>query len=227
MTIFVPKYMSVTCTADLCKCLAASQEGYETLAVQFCTNVIETGDAKYRVTAYLIRARANILKRDYDHAIVDATQAIATKSDIPDDLPAAYILRGQTYEEMGNFDKALADYDAALGVDANTFGAYAWRSSVYVLTGKYDLALADDAMGLKLKPDFEGSYLDRGYDYFAQGRFADAASDFEKARSLNPPDPVAVLWLHLANLHQGTDDGVQFAANSAKVKLDEWPGQTV
>jgi lipoprotein NlpI len=48
--------------------------------------------------------------------------------------------------------------------------------------------------------------------------------DFQTAHRLQPTSVYAVLWLHIARLHQGEDDEKEFKENSEKVQQNGWPG---
>ncbi len=219
----------VPCKEDICRCYAATLEGFATLAIQSCSAVIDAPKSydKARATALTIRAQAKTLIGDYDGTIADATSAIALEAGDTASLGAAYYWRANGYQLNGAYDKALADYNMALSLHGGASGLYESRSSLYVLMGQYDLALADNVAQIKLEPDNGVGYYDRGLLKFTQGNFADATADFERALALKPSEPNFVLWLHLANLHLGIDDRAQFAANSAAVKPDEWPAPLV
>ncbi len=59
---------------------------------------------------------------------------IASLTDVvtrnPND-PQAYNMRGSVFGQAGRYDKALADFDKAIGIDANYAQAYANRGLVY------------------------------------------------------------------------------------------------
>ena len=44
------------------------------------------------------------------------------------------------------------------------------------------------------------------------------------AHRLQPTSVYAVLWLHIARVHQGEDDRKEFKENSERLQRDAWPG---
>lgn len=64
----------------------------------------------------------------YTLAIADLTKAIQLKPD----FVIAYIERGDTFFELGNYDAAISDYDAALRLDPNSDRARSMREKALV-----------------------------------------------------------------------------------------------
>jgi tetratricopeptide (TPR) repeat protein len=217
------------CTLDICRCIAATDEGFATLGIQYCSKLIddEKTTSGVRMTVLVIRAKAKTLVADYDGTVADASAAIALDANGNDALAAAYYWRGDGYLLNGLYDKALADENTAISLNGDLANVFAERASVYALMGRFDLALADSDEAINRAPHSNYSYFARGLVYFMKGDMASAADDIERARKLDPSYGDAVLWLHLTHLHQGVDDGAAFAANTVAVKLDEWPGPLI
>ena len=105
--------------------------------------------------------------------------------------PQAYNMRGSVYGEAGRNEQAIADFDKAIGLDANYAQAYANRALIYRKTGKLDLALADDNKALAIDASYVPAYLGRGIVYREQGRSSQALGDFNKAIALRPDNAEA------------------------------------
>ena len=105
--------------------------------------------------------------------------------------PQAYNIRGSVYGETGRNEQAIADFDKAIGLDANYAQAYANRALIYRKTGKLDLALADDNKALVIDASYVPAYLGRGIVYREQGRSNQALGDFNKAIALRPDNAEA------------------------------------
>jgi tetratricopeptide (TPR) repeat protein len=56
---------------------------------------------------------------------------------------AAYYNRGSTYQQKGDFDRAIADFSKAIELKANYDAAYNARGLVYAAKGDYERALSD------------------------------------------------------------------------------------
>ena len=75
------------------------------------------------------------------------------------DVSSAFNNRGVAYEQIGEIDKAFADFTAAIQYDPNWPRAYENRAFIEAGRGKCDEAQADISHALKLAPH-EKQYLD-------------------------------------------------------------------
>lgn len=101
-----------------------------------------------KILAY--KARANLFSKMGKHkqAIEELTRALTVdKTD-----EEAFRFRGQTYEALSMYDRALADYTTSIDL-APQFAAasYEARSRVYQRIGKFDLAEKDRAKATKMR----------------------------------------------------------------------------
>jgi tetratricopeptide (TPR) repeat protein len=64
----------------------------------------------------------------------------------------AHNLRGWTWYEKGDYDKALADYDAAVRLDPQDAVAYNNRGGIWQKKGEYEKALKDYNAAIRLDP---------------------------------------------------------------------------
>lgn len=101
------------------------------------------------------RARVEFELHNHNAAIADATQAIFADSTNPE----LHMLRGSSHEKLGQLDKALADYDKAVGLkpDLETYGA---RARMHVALKKFNRAVADLEQILK-NPNAPAQYKDQ------------------------------------------------------------------
>jgi tetratricopeptide (TPR) repeat protein len=60
-----------------------------------------------------VRGNLYFKKEDYQRAVDDFTKSLQLKSD----NPAGLVRRGQAYEHLGEREKALADFRAAVEID--------------------------------------------------------------------------------------------------------------
>lgn len=84
------------------------------------------------------RARAALQLEDYQTAVTDTTQAIFGDQSNPD----LYMLRGQAYEKLNQSDKAVQDYDKAVGLKPSQ-DTYAARAHAHMAMKNYNRAAAD------------------------------------------------------------------------------------
>src|SRR4051794_15123483 len=91
-----------------------------------------------------------------DKQIAGCTAVLAAKKLTDNARKAAYYLRGNAYGEMHVYDRAIADYSAAIKIDPNYAGAYRGRGEAHYQRREYDLAIADDSVYIKMDPNGDG-----------------------------------------------------------------------
>ena len=117
--------------------------------------------------------------------------------DIPQMQAFALIHRGRAWVRKGDFDRALADFTAAMKEDADIVYGYADRGDVYRLRGQCEEAIADYDYALRLAPDRADIYLSRGICQTEQRRSDSAAINFDMAVRLDPSNAAGVAALAL------------------------------
>jgi tetratricopeptide (TPR) repeat protein len=93
---------------------------------------------------YAKRARTALQVDDFQGAVADTTQAIFGDQSNPE----LYMLRGQAYEKLNQPDKAVQDYDKAVGLKPGR-DTYAARAHAHLSLKNYNRAAADLAEVLK------------------------------------------------------------------------------
>ena len=94
--------------------------------------------------------------------------------------------RGNTYLDRGDFDRALADFNAAIRLMPNDRLPYNNRGLVYYHKGDFKRAIADFSAAIKLDPTLIDAYIGRGLTHERLGRSADAIADYRRALLLDP-----------------------------------------
>jgi len=97
----------------------------------------------------------------------------------------AYYKHGNAYDEMGEYAKAIADYNKAIELDPNHALAYFNRAYAYGEIGQYDKAIADYTKAIELDPSDAQAYHNRGLDYQSKGEVPNAVSDLDKCIKLS------------------------------------------
>jgi tetratricopeptide (TPR) repeat protein len=107
----------------------------------------------------------------------------------------AYNNRASYYYDQGEYQKALADYDAAIRLPPLLGQAHAAkrrsayfndRAITYVGLGRYAEALSDEDQAVQLRPTEASYYFNRGIVYFLAGRYVEARDDFDRAITAAP-----------------------------------------
>jgi len=102
-----------------------------------------------------------------------------------------YNNRGLTFGNLGQHERAIQDYDAALRLDPNHIQAYSNRGNRYADLGQHERAIQDYDDALRLDPNFAQAYSNRGNHYGSLGQHEQAIEDFDAAIRLDPNDAKA------------------------------------
>lgn len=119
-----------------------------------------------------------------------------------EDLAAAYIDRGNGYQDSGEYDRAIQDYDQAIQLEPDSALAYYDRANAYDSKGEYDRAIANYDLVIQLAPQGDHAYyayFGRGYAYSAKGEYDRAIQDYDRAIRLNSDDASVFIVRGVAN----------------------------
>jgi tetratricopeptide (TPR) repeat protein len=92
---------------------------------------------------------------------------------------------------MGEDQKAIDDYTAAIQVDPQKPLAYHNRGLLHGDREEYDAAIRDFSEAIRRDPKYGEAFNSRGYVYFLKKQPAQAVADFTEAIRLNPQFPLA------------------------------------
>lgn len=119
-------------------------------AVQLCT--IELQQHPKDGMLYRYRAVANLMQEQYGMALQDIDMLLKYAKTSGLSVSEIYQLRGATYAQIGEYQKALDDYTTAIKKDKKNADAYADRAELYSQMENYAAALADYKSANKLAP---------------------------------------------------------------------------
>ena len=139
----------------------------------------------------------------YDEATLLLTEVIASESDPPVDRNTRYHLnRGDCYRAQGAFRNALADYEVAHGIDAesnevrtrlalihNSFGTCLFNAC------KFAKAEDEFTLALRYSTSIPQVFLNRGNSLYHQHKFYKAFVDYERALAMEPLNGHALAML--------------------------------
>jgi serine/threonine protein kinase/tetratricopeptide (TPR) repeat protein len=134
--------------------------------------------------AYACRGSAEFWQDRYVQSFNDCDKAIKLKPD----FGRAYACRGLVYDYKDHeLDKAMADYNTALGLDPDNANIYVNRGIAYFKQKQYEKALQDWNKVIAQKPNLDSAYYNRAL-YFSENKheYRKALNDCDKAVNLNP-----------------------------------------
>jgi len=151
-------------------------------------------------------------QRDWDECQArDPDRRIAGCSGIVDDRGAtsksrtvAFTNRGLAYRAKGDLDRAIADYNEAIGLDGKYEPAYYSRGEAYRAKGDIDRAIFDYTEAIRLDANDADPLIARGIAYRVKGDSERAIADLNEAIRLNPKIDSAYFNRGMAHLYSGS-----------------------
>jgi Mlc titration factor MtfA (ptsG expression regulator)/Flp pilus assembly protein TadD len=138
------------------------------------------------------------------HALAECDVALRLRPDSVD----VYHNRANLYYELGDHDRALADYSRVLELAKRGERAAVYHDCglAHFAAGSIDLAIADFTQALRCCRDFARAYCDRGAAYAAKGESDAAIRDLTHAIHLDPRDDQPYLDRGALYAEQGKHD---------------------
>ncbi|RKU26477.1 hypothetical protein C6499_13245 [Candidatus Poribacteria bacterium] len=121
----------------------------------------------------------------YQSAVVDSDVAIELATSDADSS-AAYHTRGAARAVLGDYDKAIADFDAAIRLNPETAINYLDRGLAKEVLGEKSAAKADFEKATQINGDLAEDYYKDGRGKNGGGAYEAAIVSFDKAIRLNP-----------------------------------------
>ena len=129
--------------------------------------------------------------------------------------------RGFSAADKGDLDKAIQNYDKAIELKPDFFGAYNSRGIAYRRKGDLDKAIQNYGKAIELKPDFTDAYYNRGIAYVEKGDFDKAIQDLTTAIEIKPDDAEAYNNRGVAYRRKGDlDKAIQNYDKAIELKPD-------
>ena len=97
-----------------------------------------------------------------------------------------YYNRGNTLNNLKEYDKAIEDYNKVIELDPKHSFAYNNRGNSYYYKKLYDNAIKNYDKAIELNPNYAFAYNNRGLAFSSLENFDEAIKDYNKAIELNP-----------------------------------------
>jgi Tfp pilus assembly protein PilF len=119
--------------------------------------------------------------------------------------PSAYdhLDTGNDYLDQGQFDQAIAEFQAAVQLDPDLTNAHYNLGLAYQKQGKLDEAAGAYQAAIQLDPNLSDAHNNLGLIYDAQGKVDQAIAEYQEAIRIDPEDDMAHYNLALSYYHQG------------------------
>jgi lipoprotein NlpI len=147
--------------------------------------------------------RCSALTGKPDLAIQHCTRAIDSGRLSGDTLAKMHYNRGIEWAAKGDYDRAIADYDAALRASPKFADAYYNRGNAWGLKGDPDRAITDYDAFLRLNPKDPAAHIARAVELMVKGDYARAVAGYDTALALDPRSGIALHGRGRANFYGG------------------------
>ena len=122
----------------------------------------------------------------YERAVAFYTRCIEEGELTPFNLTAVYFNRANAYSDLGDFDRAIRDYDEAVRLDPVGADLYLNRGLAHASKASYRQAVADFDEAIALAPNFGLAYQNRCMAMTLLDRFEEALNDCNESLRLQP-----------------------------------------
>jgi len=134
---------------------------------------------------------------------------------------------GSAYYNLGDYERAIEDFNEAIRLNPKSASALNGRGASYFAKGDYNRAIQDYNEAIRLDPRTPRALLNRGLVNLYAGHFSDAQQDFSQNLRLDKTDLYGVIWLYLSRVKAGADGKEELKMNTAGLDLSKWPGPLI
>lgn len=124
--------------------------------------------------------------------ILTCTEAIEAGGLDVESLSITYSNRGNSFFELGKFQRAVDDYDIALALTPEDDVTLSNRGAAYTDLGEFDKAIADFDAAIALDRTNPTAWANRCWANTLRKEYLKALSDCNRALTFRPSDPVTL-----------------------------------
>lgn len=150
-------------------------------AVNNALKYLPKKEKTYQSTAYQMRARVNLVRKDTAAALNDYTMAIKCMPE----KKSLYEDRAELYFEMHEYKLSNKDYDRLLELDPHNVIGFMGKGRNYRNLGQYDLAITHFTYVIQIYPNFSRGYSFRAECLLLKNKYSEAADDILAALDLD------------------------------------------
>ncbi len=160
---------------------------------------------------------------DLDLNIESCARAMEANDLSDKDLAEILNSRGNAYYYIGEYNRAIADFDESIWLIPNSAVAYFNRGWAHSEKSEYNRAIKDFDEAIRLGGDDSNYVRGRGTAYYLKGEYDRAIEDFDQAIRLKPDDANAMntmAWILATARNTDVRDGheaVRFAQEAIRL----------
>ncbi len=121
---------------------------------------------------------------DLTKSVTACTEIITRGRETGDSLKVPYLARARAHAQLGAFDKAIADVDAAIRLNPKDAESYVEKASIFRLKGDPETALAEIVKAIEINPQLAPAFEERARIYQLMGEHDRVADDAKTAKRL-------------------------------------------
>lgn len=121
-----------------------------------------------------------------EQVIISCTAVISRGLVDQNDLATAYKNRGDAYDDTGQYERALEDYDRAVTINPLDAEAFNSRGTTYIALERYELAVEDFDRAIRINPSSPATLGNRCFANAVLGKLEQALSDCNEALRIKP-----------------------------------------
>ena len=129
-----------------------------------------------------------------------------------------WVIRGSAYNDKGENDKAILDFNKAISLDGKCTYAWIYRGIAYHDKGEYDNAIEDFNKVIQIDVKRSGVWRNRGLAYYMKGEYDKAIINFKEALRLNGESRYAYINIISPLARKGHYDLAKTYYNTSKSK---------
>lgn len=149
------------------------------------TNYSKAIDLKAKPETLNSRGKLYFDNGNTQKALEDYNRAIQMGGE-PKSIGEIHINRGAAIGTLGDYDKALSDFNIGLELLPTNPNGYSNRSMIYYVRGQYDLAMKDYESYIAINPNNATIWFERGVVLSIQKKYSEAVLSYSRAIELNP-----------------------------------------
>jgi tetratricopeptide (TPR) repeat protein len=161
-------------------------------AVNNALKYLPKKEKTYQSTAYQMRARVNLVRKDTAAALNDYTMAIKCMPE----KKSLYEDRAELYFEMHEYKLSNKDYDRLLELDPHNVIGFMGKGRNFRDLKQYDLAITHFTYVIQMYPNFSRGYSFRAECFILQKKYNEAADDILAALDLDDDSKARGLMIY-------------------------------